>query len=294
VTATSTQRAATTDGAALAAAWGLERVGRRKSFFGYVADSWRRRHFAIELAKSQVIAQSAEHKLGILWELLNPLLLATVYYLAFGVLLGTKKDSSNFLGFLLCGVLSWAFISRSIRSGSSSVTTNRNLVRSLHFPRLILPVAVVLRSTIGFYSNFAVLIAVALITGEGVRWQWAMAPLTLVLMAGFTAGAAMLMARASSIWRDLHNLLPYILRMWMYFAGVFFAVRVRYEGQPELIKVIAFYNPAAVYFEMMRASFLQDESVDGLTLFWGVAWAVIFLIAGTIIFWRGEESYGSA
>jgi teichoic acid transport system permease protein len=135
---------------------------------------------------------------------------------------------------------------------------------------------------------------VALITGEGVRWQWALAPLTLMLMAGFTAGAAMLMARGTSIWRDLHNLLPYILRMWMYFAGVFFAVHVRYQDRPEFIKLIAFYNPAAVYFQMMRASFLKDEPVDALTLGWGVAWAIIFLIAGTIVFWRGEESYGSA
>jgi ABC-type polysaccharide/polyol phosphate export permease len=61
-------------------------------------------------------------------------------------------------------------------------------------------------------------------TGEGVRWQWALAPLTLALMACFTAGAAMLMARGTSIWRDLHNLLPYILRMWMYFAGGAFLV----------------------------------------------------------------------
>ncbi len=294
MTTTSAQPTGTADAKELAATWGLERVGRRQTLFAYVADSWRRRHFALELGKSQVMAQTSEQRLGILWELLNPLLLAAVYYFAFGVLLGTKKDSENFLGFLLCGVLSWQFIARSIRQGSSSLSANRALLRSLHFPRIILPIAVVVRSTIAFYANFLVLIAVALITSEGVRWQWVMAPLTLVLMAGFTAGAAMMAARGTAIWPDVNSFLPFFLRMWMYFAGVFFAVHVRYADKPEFIKLIAFYNPPAIYFEMMRASFLHENTVTGLELFWGVAWAVIFLVAGTIIFWRGEESYGSA
>ena len=294
MTTTSAQPTSTTEAKALAAAWGLERVGRRQTLFGYVADSWRRRHFAIEIAKSQVIAQSSEQRLGVLWELLNPLLLAGVYYLAFGILLGTKKDSPNFLGFLLCGLLAWQFISRSIRQGSSSLMANRALLRSLHFPRIILPIAVVLRSTIGFYFSFIVLMVVALSTGEGVRWQWALAPLTLLLMAAFTAGAAMMAARGTSIWPDVHNFLPFGLRMWMYFAGVFFAVQIRYADKPEVLRLIAFYNPPAVYFQMMRAAFLREATVDGLVLFWGVAWAIIFLVAGTIIFWRGEESYGSA
>jgi len=294
VTTTSTQRTGTTDAKAMAETWGLERVGRRQTLLHYVADSWRRRHFAVEIAKSQVIAQSAEQRLGILWELLNPLLLAAVYYLAFGVLLGTKKDSGNFVGFLLCGVLSWTFINKSIRYGSSSLTSNRALLRSLHFPRIILPIAVVVRATIGFYSNFVVLVAVALITREGVRWQWVMAPLTLALMAAFTAGAAMLAARTTTIWPDFNSLLPFGLRMWMYFAGVFFAVQVRYADKPEVVRLVAFYNPPAVYFQMMRASFLHEYTVDGLMLFWAVAWAIIFLIAGTIVFWHGEESYGSA
>jgi teichoic acid transport system permease protein len=294
VTATSTQPTGTTDGAALAATWGLERVGRKPTLRRYVGESWRRRHFATELAKSRVIAASAENRLGILWELLNPILLACVYYFAFGVLLNTKSDSSNFVMFLLCGVLGWYFLNRSIRSGSSSVTANRQLVRSLHFPRLLLPVSIVLRQTLGFYSSLLVLAVIGLITREGIRWQWVFGPLDLILMAAFASGAAMLAARGTSRWRDLHDLLPFALRMWMYFAGVFFSVEVRYAGQPQWIQAIAFYNPAAVYLEIMRYAFMAGPAPIWLTWFWAVIWAVGFLILGTIVFWSGEESYGNA
>jgi teichoic acid transport system permease protein len=294
VTPTSTQQTGTTDGSALAATWGLERVGRKPTLRRYIGESWRRRHFATELAKSNVIAASAENRLGILWELLNPILLACVYYFAFGVLLGTKSDSGNFVAFLLCGVLAWYFLNRSIRQGSSSVTSNRQLVRSLHFPRLLLPISIVLRQTLGFYSNFLVLAVVALITGEGLRWQWIFGPVDLILMCAFACGAAMLVARGTSRWRDLHDLLPFGLRMWMYFAGVFFSVEVRYANQAQWIQAIAFYNPAAVYLEIMRYAFVAGSTPNWLTWFWAVAWAVGFLILGTIVFWGGEESYGNA
>jgi teichoic acid transport system permease protein len=290
---TTSSRTGGVNAAALAAEWGLKRVGTRPPLPTYIREAWRRRHFATELAKSKVIASSAENRLGLLWELLNPILLATVYYFAFGLLLGTHKDNPDFEGFLLCGVLSWYFINRSIRSGASAVTGNRNLVRSLHFPRIILPISVVLRQFFAFYSNFAVIIVVVLIKGEGFRWQWVMAPIDLILMAGFSSGAAMIAAWATSRWRDINDLLPFVLRMWMYFAGIFFDVHVRYKHAPHFIQVLAYYNPAACYLEIMRHSFLHTVPVDKLVYMWAVIWAIVFLIIGTLVFWRAEERYGN-
>jgi teichoic acid transport system permease protein len=295
VTTTSTELAGGPDAAAaaLASKWGLERVGRRPPLRTYIKEAWRRRHFATSLAKSKVIASSAENRLGLLWELLNPILLAIVYYLAFGVLLGTKKDNPDFEGFLLCGVLSWYFLNRSIRQGASSITGNRNLVRSLHFPRVILPISIVLRQTLAFYSNFAVIIVVVLIKGEGIRWQWIEAPFCLLLMACFGSGTAMIAAWAVTRWRDVNDLLPFVLRMWMYFAGIFFDVHVRYQNAPHFIQVLAFYNPAAVYLQIMRHAFVDAVVIDRLVIVWAVVWAVFFLVVGTVVFWRGEERYGN-
>lgn len=295
MTTMSTQRSATgADPAALAERWGLQPVGTRPPLKAYVKEAWGRRHFATELAKSSVIASTAENRLGTLWELLNPLLLTIVYYLAFGLLLGTHRDSQNFLGFLVVGMLSWWFLNRSIRRGAGSVTANRALVRSLHFPRIILPVSVVLRQTIAFFSSLPVIIVVVLLTGEGVRWQWVFAPPCLALMGLFCSGAAMLAAWATSRWRDIGDLLPFVLRMWMYFTGIFFNVHVRYAHAPHFIQVLAYYNPGAVYLQIMRYAFLGSIPISNLVLFWAVVWAAVFLAIGTVVFWRAEERYGYA
>jgi teichoic acid transport system permease protein len=292
VTTTSSQRTGTVDSAALAAEWGLAKVGMRPSLVTYIKEAWRRRHFATELAKSKVIASSAENRLGLLWELLNPILLAIVYYLAFGVLLNTKKDNPDFEGFLLCGVLSWYFLNRSIRQGASSVTGNRNLVRSLHFPRVILPISIVLRQFFAFYSNFLVIVVVVLIKGEGIRWQWVEAPICLLLMACFSSGTSMIAAWATARWKDVNDLLPFILRMWMYFAGIFFDVHVRYKHAPHFIQMLAYYNPAAVYLQLMRHAFVHTVVIDKLVIIWAFVWAFFFLFVGTIVFWRAEARYG--
>jgi teichoic acid transport system permease protein len=294
VTTTSTQTSASPDAAALASRWGLERVGARPPLPTYVKEAWRRRHFATELAKSKVIAANAENRLGLLWELLNPILLACVYYFAFGLLLGTHKDSDNFIAFLLCGVLSWYLLNRSIRQGSSSVTGNRALVRSLHFPRIILPISVVLRQMLSFYTNFIVLICVALITGEGFRWQWILGPMDVILMGVFAAGAAMLAGWATSRWPDFGDLLPFLLRMWMYFTGIFFDVHIRYKHAPHIIQLIAYYNPGAVYLQIMRHAFIGSVPIDNLVWVWAFVWAVLFIVVGSVVFWRAEERYGNA
>jgi teichoic acid transport system permease protein len=294
VTTTSTRRPGGPDPAALAAEWGLERIGQRPPLRTYIREAWRRRHFAWALAKNRVIASSAENRLGLLWELLNPILLACVYYLAFGVLLNTKKDSPNFLGFLLCGVLTWYFINRSIRQGASAVTGSRNLVRSLHFPKILLPLSIVLRQFLAFYSNFVVIIVVVLLTHERVRITWLLAPACLLLMACFASGAAMVAAWATARWKDVNDLLPFIIRMWMYFAGIFFDVHVRYHKAPHFIQILAYYNPAACYLQTMRHAFVHSVPINGLVLMWDVVWAISVLLLGTIVFWRAEESYGDA
>ena len=91
----------------------------------------------------------------------------------------------------------------------------------------------------------------------------------------------MLAARAVARWRDVHDLLPFILRMWMYFAGVFFSVGIRYANAPHFVQVIAFYNPAAVYLQIMRFAFLDGTPVSWLIWFWAVVWAIGTVIIGT-------------
>ena len=106
--------------------------------------------------------------LGNVWHLGNPLLSIAVYYLVFGVVLGVDRGVDNFILWLTVGVFTFGLTSRTVLGGAESISTNQGLMRSIRFPRALLPVSVVIsRLLTRSGSSSAVLVVVALLTGEG-------------------------------------------------------------------------------------------------------------------------------
>jgi teichoic acid transport system permease protein len=273
--------------------FGLERVGARPGLRRYVGELVRRRHFIWEMARARVHTASSMHRLGRLWEPLNPLLLAAVYYLAFGVLLGARGDSDNFELFLVVGVFVWGFLAGGITAGSQSVARNRGLIRSIQFPRAVLPIAVTIKEVITFRSKLLVLVAVALATGETPALSWLVVLPAMALAAVFIAGVGFVTARLVAQVSDIGNVLPFVLRGLMYLSGLFYDVHYRLRHAPEWIQTLADLNPANVYITLVRSGFLPAEQPSTLTL-WGlgVAWAFGMFAVGFVVFWRAEEHYG--
>ena len=129
------------DAAALAAANGLIRVDQAADFRDYIRDCWRLRHFTWNFAVARTIVATVQNNLGLLWEVLTPVLLSITYYLAFGVLLGTKQDSPDFIIFLICGVFTWRLFNQGLIAVSASLGKSKDLTQSLLFPRVLVPIA---------------------------------------------------------------------------------------------------------------------------------------------------------
>ncbi|MCU6325990.1 ABC transporter permease, partial [Enterobacter quasiroggenkampii] len=102
---------------------------------------WARRHFITAFSTAKLTAQYSQAKLGQVWQVMNPLLNAAVYFFIFGVLLGTKKGVPDYIPFLVTGVFIWTFTQSSIMAGPRAVSGNLGLVRALHFPRAALPIS---------------------------------------------------------------------------------------------------------------------------------------------------------
>lgn len=154
--------------AAKAAEYGLVQFGGRPPLGAYIKELWNRRHFAFELAKSRFRAQNEANRLGMGWVVLNPLIQACVYGLIFGVLLsgttGTKPE--NYIAFLVIGVFSFSFFSGCFTDGAKSIVSNRGLVRTLHFPRAVLPIATVLQKLMELVAMVLVMAIIVCFTGE--------------------------------------------------------------------------------------------------------------------------------
>ncbi|MBW8481747.1 ABC transporter permease [Actinomadura sp. PM05-2] len=281
--------------AALAARYGLAVSGARPSLRRYTAEVWRRRHFVSAHATAKLTATYSGSRLGQLWQVMTPLLNAAVYYLIFGLLFGSSRGVPNYIAYLCTGVFVYNFTQTSVLAGTKAIQGNLALVRALHFPRACLPLSITLSQLQQLLFSMAVLTAIVLARGEPLTPRWLLAVPALALQSVFNAGLAMALARLGAKVTDVSQLMPFILRTWMYFSGVFYDPRHLAGHFPHAVSAALEANPTVVYIALMRYALLDSvHRADLPPHLWTLAigWALAAGIGGYLVFWRGEEEYG--
>ncbi len=288
--------------AELAAKYGLTASGARPSLVEYVRLLWARRHFILAFSRAKLVAQYSQAKLGQLWQVATPLLNAAVYFFVFGVLLGGREGvpggKENYVPFLVTGVFVFTFTQTSVLSGVRSISGNLGLVRALHFPRAALPISFSLQQLQQLLYSMIVLAVILLGFGHFPDWTWLLVAPILAMQLLFNTGLAMVMARLGSKTPDLAQLMPFVMRTWMYASGVMFSLEYMLReraGAPEWLVSVAQANPAAVYMDLMRFALIDGYTVSDLPPYgWALAvgWAVLIGFGGFVFFWKAEERYG--
>jgi teichoic acid transport system permease protein len=284
----------------LPAGWSVELARRhslmassaRPSLTQYLRQLWGRRYFLVAFANARVVSLYTSARLGQIWQLLTPLLNAGVYLLLFGVLLNTSRGVDNFVAFLIIGVFIFNFTQRSVRHGADSVSRNLGLIRALHFPRATLPLAYTLSELQQLAGALVVMAGAVIITGEPVTFAWLLVPVAVGLQSVFNAGVSLAVARVVAQTPDVNQVLPFVLRTWLYTSGVFFSIPVFAGGAPEWVRVLLSINPAAVYIDLVRTALLVEH--EPLPYAWplAVGWALVAVVVGFVFFWRAETRYG--
>ncbi|KIZ18673.1 ABC transporter permease [Streptomyces natalensis] len=282
---------------ALAETHGLKVSGARPSLPAYIGRLWQRRHFITSFATARVVAQYTTAKLGQIWQVLTPLLNAAVYYLIFGVLLDTKKSIPDYIPFLVTGVFIFTFTQNSVLTGTRAISGNLGLVRALHFPRACLPISICLAQLQQLLYSMGALVVILLCFGQTPTWSWLLAFPALALQFLFNMGMSLVMARLGSRTPDLAQLMPFIMRTWMYASGVMFSISRILVGKhlPQIVVVLLNGNPAAVYIDLMRFALIDSFTHKQLPPHvWAFAagWALVAGVAGFVYFWKAEERYG--
>jgi teichoic acid transport system permease protein len=289
----------------VASQYGLAKVGVRPSLGAYIRDVARHWAFARTLGTSTAYARNQNNYLGQMWAVLTPLLNAIVYILIFGILLDTNRGVENSIAFIVIGTFLFRFFEQCVKGGGQSIANRTNLIRSLQFPRAVLPLSNVLSYLATLLP--ALLVMCLMVLGSGllpqyqavpIRWTWLLLPVLVALLAVFNAGVAFMMARIVAITPDLDNLIAFFMRLMMYASGVIFPA-VHYAEEVSgtagvILTDVLEYQPVAVYLYVARSCLMHEPGFQQSLTMWGfaVGWAVLFFVGGFIMFWRGEERYG--
>jgi teichoic acid transport system permease protein len=278
--------------AQLAAKYGLSVSGARPSLPAYIRQLWSRRHFIVAYSTARLTAMYTKAKLGQLWQVMTPLLNCAVYFLIFGILLKTGKGTPHFIQFLCIGVFIFTFTQNAVMAGTRSIADNLGLVRALHFPRACLPISFTIIQLQQLLFSMIVLLGIVLFANLPMA-AWVLVLPVLVLQFVFNAGLALALARVGAKVTDTAQLMPFVMRTWMYASGVMF--NVQNIDVPEWAKTLLDVNPIAVYIDLMRYALLGTVHSDILpphVWAWAVGWALVVGVGGFVYFWKAEEEYG--
>jgi ABC-type polysaccharide/polyol phosphate export permease len=252
----------------------------------YLRDLWQRRQFAFELARTNLRSQQFNTVLGQLWLVINPLLLACVFFVLVAIVRGGSRGS-EFFAHLMLGLFAYRLVSTSVKQGARSVIGSGRLILNTAFPRTLLPLASVLTAFMRFLPTLGVYAVMHGIVGlpVGPHLLWAIPILALLVV--IASGAAMLASAAQVYFRDLTNILPYFLRIWLYLSPVLYYA----DDIPERFKPIAAANPLYPLLGSLSDVVNQGETPGAGFLALGTAWALGFFLVGAVFFMSREREF---
>lgn len=259
----------------------------------YLAQMWARRDFVVAMPFEELRVSHQNTLLGNIWHLGNPLLSVGVYYLIFGVVLQVTRGVDNYIAWLTIGVFAFGLTSRTVLGGAAAISSNRGLMRSIRFPRALLPVSVVISRLLTFGFELAVVVAVILVTGEGVSLRWLALPLVLAVHSALNLGGAFIAARLNDTFRDVQQIIPFMFRLLTYMSGVIFPVERFLDLGNETIGWIIANNPLAAILDMYLWVFMGLPLEPGKVLL-ATGVALVFLTVGFVFFRGAEWRYGRA
>ncbi len=204
--------------------------------------------------------------LGILWSYLYPLAMVAVYTLVFSYL-WRAVDIPHYPLFILSGLAVWTFFQAATQLAAGSIVANANLIRSVRFPREIIPTSVVLSQALASLVMFAVVVPTALILVPAVGLSMILAVPMFLAFLCLALGVGWLVSTATVFFRDVEHLVAVLFLPWFFLTPILYSLDTlpRAAGHPLIIHLLRYGNPVTPYIEGIRGVLVQGH-VPGLSL----------------------------
>ena len=253
----------------------------------YVQELWRRREFAVELARTKLREQNFDTAFGQLWLVLNPLLMALVYFILVDILRASDSRNSEFFAHLVAGLFLFQIVQNSMTVGVRSVTKGGRLILNSAFPRALLPLSAVITAFMRFLPTIVIYIPIHLASGLPVNANllWCVPIVALFLLTA--SGLAMLVAAAQVYFRDLSNFLPYALRIWLYVSPVLYYT----DEVPQRYKWMLDINPLAGLLTAWSDVLNAGNPPEAAAMLQGAAWGIAIFVAAGLFFLSREREF---
>ncbi len=255
---------------------------------------WEYRDLLVVLVQRDVTSRYKQTVLGPLWFVVQPVLTAFVFAIIFGRVAGIPTDGIPGPLFYLCGLLGWTYFTQNITNAGASFVNNAQLFGKVYFPRVIVPLAVIISNLVAFAIQlvpFLLFLAYFLLfSNEGgaihISWRFLLAVLPLLHVAVLSLGVSLLMSAATAKYRDLIHLNHFLIQIWMFATPIFYPL----SKVPPQWAWIIWVNPVSVPIEAFRICLLGRGTLGVAEVAGSVGMALLLCVAGLIAFRKVERT----
>ena len=254
----------------------------------YWKDLWRYRELLYLLAWRDVLLRYKQTAIGVSWAVIRPLLTMVVFTIVFGKIAGLSSGDVPYAVMVYAAVLPWQFFSSTVTEASASLVANANLVSKVYFPRLLIPVGVLVASLVDFLVSAVLLVALMLWYGIAPDWRvLACVPLLLVAAtAGIGLGVGLAVLNVK--YRDVRHAIPFLVTLGLYLSPVGFASAIVPEGW----RLAYSLNPMVGVIDGFRWALFRGEPA----MYWpafalSLAVSGLVLVAGVRYFRSTERTF---
>ena len=222
--------------------------------------------------------------LGYLWSIIDPLLMAGIYYFVFVLVFHRSVPGQEpYIVFLVSGLLPWTWFSNAVTDCTKAFTREAKLLRSTTIPRTIWVARMVLSKGIEFVASIPVLIAFALATGAVFHWQWVLWLIAILLEALLLLGLGLIIAPLVVFFRDLERAIRLILRVLFYASPIIYGLN---DLDKLHLRTLGTLNPLTGIMGLYRSAFFPQD-LDWVAVAVSAAISVAVLVIGVFVF-RGS------
>lgn len=259
----------------------------------HLSELWRYRDLVMLFVRRDFISIYKQTILGPLWYLIQPILTTIIFTVIFGRIANLPTDDLPPFLFYMCGTVVWSYFADCLNKTSVTFVQNANLFGKVYFPRMAVPVSILISNLITFFIQFALFLGFVvffMLRGTPIHpnWSWiAFSPILILMMAGLGLGFGIIVSSLTTKYRDLRFLVAFGVQLWMYATPVIYPVSSIPERFQPLIKL----NPMTPIVETFRYAFLGSGTVQPLNLLYSFGFMVGVVLLCSVVFNRVEQTF---
>jgi lipopolysaccharide transport system permease protein len=258
-----------------------------------LGDLWRYRDLVLLFVRRDFVSVYKQTILGPLWYLIQPLLTTITFTVVFGGIARLPTDGLPQFLFYMSGTVVWSYFASCLTKTSETFVGNAGLFGKVYFPRLAVPVSVLISNLVTFVIQFALFLVFILyfvLSGTIIQpnWLWILlSPILLLMMAGLGLGLGIIVSSLTTKYRDLRFLVQFGVELLKYATPVIYPV----SSIPTRFQWIIMANPMTPIVEAFRYAFLGTGTVNLSNLAYSFGFMVVIVFLGAIVFNRVEQTF---